>query len=710
LTNLTETEQKVRQFLKIPLHEEELKMLAKAYDIAVYGHEGFFRESGEPFIVHPVEVCKILAAMNVDVVTLAAALLHDVVEDSEGRVTLTHIKKALGPEVERIVDGVTKVSRINAPVGNSDTQAKVETIQKMLFAMAEDMRVIFVKLADRLHNMRTIDFVRDEAKKRYKAMETLEIYAPIAHKLGIYSIKWELEDLSFRILHRSEYNEIKRLVSEKKKERESRTKEYMKQLQSALQESGIEAQIEGRFKHYYGIWRKLNEKGKSFGEIYDLVGIRAIVRDIASCYHTLGVVHSIWAPLPGRIKDYIAAPKSNGYRSLHTTVITGYGEPLEVQIRDTQMHEEAEYGLIAHWIYKNKISVKSMQKWINQLLEWRRELLKGSSYLEDLKKELQMDEVFVFTPKGEIKHLPLGSTPIDFAYSIHTEIGHHFSGAKVNGRMVPSSYRLKSGDVVEILVNRSSSGPSLDWLKYVKSSRTKAKIRRFFRDQLQEELVSRGKDILRKVSRQFSVSLDDMMQFDSVRKYLQSQGIGEEEFYSRVGEGTLTYGDVLKLIGEKTLEVVRRSVPKAKPRTGIEISGMKNIEIHLAKCCGPVPGDPIVGVVSRKGMTIHRINCQNVRTVDPDRIFEARWLDETMGRFQTNLRLQVLSKEELGKMIQVLEARGIAVNKLSVIYTKWNYFLVSMNLEVSSRKQLDDAKKLLENFKSVLSVERGNPN
>ncbi|HBJ80267.1 RelA/SpoT family protein, partial [Pseudothermotoga sp.] len=440
--------------------EDDKKLLAKAYDMASYAHENFYRESGEPFIAHPVEVCKILAQMNVDIQTLVAAMLHDAVEDSEGKVKIEDVEREFGKEISRIVDGVTKVSRLNTPVNMSDSKLKIETIQKMLFAMAEDIRVIFVKLGDRLHNMRTIDFVRDEQKRLYKARETLEIYAPIAHKMGIYSIKWELEDLAFKVLNRNEYNRIKNLVSEKKREREQRVKEYVEILQKALADNNIVARVEGRFKHYYGIWQKLKGKGKSFDEIYDLFGIRAIVKDVTTCYNVLGIVHSIWKPLPGRIKDYIAAPKSNGYRSLHTTVITGYGEPLEVQIRDEEMHTEAEYGLIAHWIYKDGINVRTMQKWVNQLLEWRRELTKDLSGLEEFKKELQMDEVFVFTPKGEVKHLPLGATPIDFAYTIHTDIGHRFAGAKVNGKMVPISSQLKNGDLVEIIVGKNSR-PSL---------------------------------------------------------------------------------------------------------------------------------------------------------------------------------------------------------------------------------------------------------
>lgn len=690
--------------------EEDKEKLARAYKLAFYAHEGMYRESGEPFVNHPVEVCKILSAMNVDIETLTAAMLHDAVEDSQGKVKLEDIEKEFGKEIARIVDGVTKVSRINAPVDSADSLLKLETIQKMLFAMAEDLRVIVVKLADRLHNMRTIDFVKDEQKKIYKAKETLEIYAPIAHKLGIYSIKWELEDLSFKVINRNEYNRIKMLVAEKKKEREQRINEYVQLLKNTLEQNGIEAQVEGRFKHYYSIWQKLNQKGKDFDEIYDLFGIRAIVSDVATCYNVLGIVHSIWKPLPGRIKDYIAAPKSNGYRSLHTTVITGYGEPLEVQIRDWEMHAEAEYGLIAHWIYKEGINVKVMQKWVSQLLEWRKELAKNLTGLDELKKELQMDEVFVFTPKGEVKHLPIGATPIDFAYAVHTEIGHHFAGAKVNGRLVPIDYELKNGDIVEIIVNKSSR-PSLDWLKYAKSPRTKAKIRKFFREQLQTELIERGKDVLRRVSKQFAKPIEEIMKSSEMKKYLQNQGIDETEFFSRIGEGTIGPKELVKLLSPlketEDQKSSKRSKSRLKGRPEVEIDGLKNIEIHLAKCCGPVPGDSIVGVVSRRGITVHTTDCKNIREIDSEKIFNARWNGQSQGRYQTTLKVEFRDKSEIGKLVQSLENKGANVVRAELVSTKWNYSVASLTVLVSDTNQLSEAMKVLESNSTVVKVERG---
>ncbi|AEH51132.1 RelA/SpoT family protein [Pseudothermotoga thermarum] len=690
--------------------EEDIEKLEKAYRLAVYAHEGKYRESGEPFVTHPVEVCKILAQMNVDIETLIAALLHDVVEDSDGKVKLEDIEKEFGKQIVRIVDGVTKVSRLNAPVGASDSRLKLETIQKMLFAMAEDIRVIFVKLADRLHNMRTIEYVKDESKKAYKALETLEIYAPIAHKLGIYSIKWELEDLSFKVLHREEYNMIKSLVAEKKKEREQRIKEYIETLKAALLEHDIVATVEGRFKHYYSIWQKLKEKGKDFSEIYDLFGVRAIVEDIPTCYTVLGIVHSIWKPLPGRIKDYIAAPKSNGYRSLHTTVITGYGEPLEVQIRDKQMHAEAEYGLIAHWIYKEGINVKVMQKWVTQLLEWRKELAKDLAGVEDLKKELQMDEVFVFTPKGEIKHLPVGATPIDFAYAVHTDIGHRFAGAKVNGKLVPINYQLQNGDIVEIIVNKSGPRPSLDWLKYAKSPRTKAKIRKFFREQLRNELIDRGKEVVRKVARRLSRSIEEILESDVVKKYLQGQGISEEEFFCRIGEGTITFGDLLNLLkpfSEKQKEKIQKKPKNTSLLSEIEVSGVKNIELRLAKCCSPIPGDEIVAIASRRGMSVHKVNCPNLKGVPVERIFSATWNTATQRYYEATLIVELRDKSLIGKIIQSLENIGVIIEKAEFQTTRWNYSIATIRVHVKNLAHFEEARKIISQLEGVVNVERG---
>ncbi len=697
----------IENILGRELSQEEREKLMRAYSVAEYAHEGDFRQSGEPFVEHPKEVSRILARLNVDVDSIIAGLLHDTVEDSHGKVTLEDIRREFGDEIAKIVDGVTKVSRINAPVGEGKVREKLETIQKMLFAMAEDIRVIFVKLADRLHNMRTIDFVKNEEKKRYKAMETLEVYAPIAHKLGIHTIKAELEDLSFKVLHREEYYKLKRLVSQKRKERESRTKEYINILKSALEEHGIEAEVEGRYKHYYSIWKKMKEKGKSFDEIYDLIAVRAILKSVRDCYTTLGIVHSIWKPLPGRFKDYIAAPKSNGYRSLHTTVITQYGEPLEVQIRDVRMHQEAEYGLIAHWIYKEKLDIRTMQRWIGMLLEWKKEVSQGLIGVADLKKELELDEVFVFTPKGEIKHLPKGSTPIDFAYSIHTEIGHHFAGARFNGRMVPIDYELQSGDVVEIIVNRNSPGPSLDWIKYARSPRTRAKIRKFFKDKYMDQIVEKGKDVLRSISRRIGKSIDEILSSPNMKKFMESQGLNEKELMVRLGEGTITKEHLLRALG--FMERQKRKSRKTRRRYEgpiVVVQGIKGLDVHIAKCCRPVPGDRIVGVVSRRGITIHRIGCPNVRKVDPDRVFHASWSSDVSGDFVTTICVEIETKSALGDVIDRIEGLNSSVEKVEMKSTPWNTSRAVLGIRVKDLDQMNDIISELKGLKKVISVER----
>ncbi len=697
----------IEGILKGKLSPENRELILKAYSFAEIAHEGDYRLSGEPFIEHPKEVARILARLGVDIPSIVAGLLHDTVEDSHGKVTLEMIEENFGKEIARIVDGVTKVSRINAPVGEGRVKDKIETIQKMLFAMAEDIRVIFVKLADRLHNMRTLEHVRDEEKRLYKARETLEIYAPIAHKLGIHTIKAELEDLAFKILHREEYYKMKALIAEKKKEREARTSEYISMLQTALAKHGVKAKVEGRYKHYYSIWRKMQEKKKSLDEIYDLIAIRAIVEDVRACYTALGVVHSLWKPLPGRFKDYIAAPKSNGYRSLHTTVITHYGEPLEVQIRDEKMHQEAEYGLIAHWIYKERIDVSTMQKWITMLLEWKREVSEGLLGVGDLKRELELDEVFVFTPKGEIKHLPKGSTPIDFAYSIHTEVGHHFAGAKVNGRMVPIDYELQNGDVVEIIVNRSSKGPSLDWIRYAKSPRTKAKIRKFFKERYVEEMAEKGKEILRGISRRVGKGVEEILEDEKLRLYMETQAFTEKELLVRIGEGSLSKERILEILG--VIEKRKKRIQKFKKKKTsplVIIEGLTGLDVHIAKCCRPVPGDRIVAVVSRRGLTIHRVGCKNIKNVDQDKVFYAQWAPDVTGEFLTSVLIEVERKSDIGSIIEQIESGSVRVEKVEMKETPWGTSRAILSTRVKDIDQLNSVISELKKSKKVISVER----
>ncbi|MGC8902620.1 MAG: RelA/SpoT family protein [Fervidobacterium sp.] len=700
--------QEIENLLGRKLAESDKVKIKKAIELGKIAYEGLYRKSGEPFIVHPLEVAKIVASLKLDAESIIAAILHDAIEDSNGKVTYEMIEKQFGHDIALIVDGVTKVSKINAPVGNTEQRKKLETIQKMLFAMAEDIRVIFVKLADRLHNMRTIEFVEDNEKKRYKAMETLEVYAPIAHKLGINVIKSELEDLSFKVLHYDEYQKIKQMISQKKTEREERLKNYIQQLQTALEEHNIKATVEGRYKHYYSIWKKMLQKGKDFNELYDLMGLRAIVKDVTTCYTTIGIVHSLWVPLPGRFKDYIAAPKSNGYRSIHTTVITQFGEPLEVQIRDQQMHEEAEYGLIAHWAYKEgEPAVNIKQKWLLRLSEWRKELSQGYASLDDLKKELQMSEVFVLTPKGEIIHLPYGATPVDFAYAVHTEIGHHFAGAKVNGKIVPIDYQLNSGDVVEIIVNKSSPGPSLDWLRYAKSPRTKAKIKRFFKEKEKEQLIERGKDVLRRVAKKLNISIDELLQKHEIKKYEMLHQIDEEEFVTRLGDKTITQDDLLGILGVKEQQK-KKVEPKKRKSTGslVIVDGLDGLEILFAKCCNPIPGDRIIGVASKRGIVVHRSNCHNIVNLGSDRKFPALWQSDITAQFGVLVKMELDRKERVPDILSRAMERKIEIRNFKFEDISDEAVVISLNVSVKSVEELDDIMSFFKSSPGVRKVVR----
>lgn len=698
----------IEKLLEKKITNEDEQKIAQAIELAKIAYEGLYRKSGEPFISHPLEVAKIVASLKLDIESIIAAILHDAIEDSNGKVTYEMIEKQFGHDIALIVDGVTKVSRINAPVGNIEQRKKLETIQKMLFVMAEDIRVIFVKLADRLHNMRTIDFVEDVEKKKYKALETLEVYAPIAHKLGINVIKSELEDLSFKVLHYDEYQKIKQMIAQKKVEREERLKIYIQQLETALQEHNIKAKVEGRYKHYYSIWKKMIQKGKDFNELYDLMGLRAIVNDVTSCYTTIGIVHNLWVPLPGRFKDYIAAPKSNGYRSIHTTVITQFGEPLEVQIRDYQMHEEAEYGLIAHWAYKEgEPTVDIKQKWILRLAEWRKELSQGYASLDDLKKELQMSEVFVLTPKGEIIHLPYGATPIDFAYAVHTEIGHHFAGAKVNGKIVPIDYQLNNGDVVEIIVNKSSPGPSLDWLRYAKSPRTKAKIKRFFKEKEKEQLIERGKDVLRRIAKKLNISIEELLEKPEIKKYQTAHQIDEEEFIIRLGDKTLTQDDLLSILGIKEQQK-KKTQTKKKKSTGslVIVDGLEGLEILFAKCCNPIPGDKIVGVASKRGLVIHRSNCANVVNLGNDRKFLAVWRADINAQFNVLVKIELDRKERVPDLLSKAMEKKVEIRNFKFEIISDDYVIISLNVNVQSLEELEEIMKFFKSFPGIRKVVR----
>lgn len=680
-----------------------IEKIAKAYNYALEKHKGQLRLSGEPYIIHPVEVAKILLSLNLDTTSVVAGLLHDVVEDCN--VSIEEIEREFGSDVAKIVDGLTKIESLDFNI--PDAEAKIESIRKMILAMASDIRVILVKLADRLHNMRTLSYLKDEKKIVEKSQETLSIYAPIAHRLGIHMIKWELEDLAFKYLYPDEYKELKEKVSKKLAERQEITESYRQQLESFLKEHGIECRVEGRVKHFYSIWQKMKRKNRTFDEIYDLIALRVITGDEVECYKALGFVHSLWTPVPGRIKDYIATPKSNGYRALHTTVITQRAELLEIQIRSFEMHKEAEYGLAAHWRYKEDLT-NTRYKWIDQLIEWQKDFLSGVVELGELQNELNLDEVFVFTPKGEVKHLPKGSTTIDFAYSVHTEIGHHYAGAKVNGKIVPIDYKLKNGDIVEIIVNKNSKGPSLDWLKYARSSSTRAKIRKYFKDKYAQELIEKGKEIFRKVSKKLNMSIEELLKEEKIVALMRRYSLkAERDLFIRIGDGMITQSDLLKLLQpEEDTEFITRKPRKKTKTLDVIVDGATGVEVRFAKCCMPIPGDSIVGIITRSaGISVHRKNCKNVTTTQKDRLIKVRWAMETKNEYDVWLEIETFNTFSVSELYKSSKPswRFYEINT-KIVDNNFLYHVV--RARVRSKEELDDIIQSIKKMKDVIRVRR----
>jgi GTP pyrophosphokinase len=620
-------------------------LLRRAFAFAARAHAGQQRRSGEPFIKHPFGVAKILTELRLDEQTIAAALLHDVVEDTDA--DLKAVRDQFGDEVAQLVDGVTKLTRIQF---QSREQAEAENYRKLIVAMAQDVRVILIKLADRLHNLRTIEYLGKQ-KQVQKAREALEIYAPLAHRLGIHALKWELEDLAFETLHPRKYAEIKAMVNERRADREEHVREAGVILQRELEKAGIPAQISGRAKHFYSIYDKMVKKGREFNEIYDLTAMRVLVERTGEegtrdCYGALGLIHSLWKPLPGRFKDYIAMPKLNRYRALHTTVIGPQGRPLEIQVRTLDMHETAEYGIAAHWAYKAGARARRKDDadwaaWMKQLIDWQQDEADPREFIKTLRTDLFDDEVYVFTPKGEVKTLPAGSTPIDFAYSVHTDVGHRTVGAKVNGRIVPLHYRLRSGDIVEIMTSKSGRGPSRDWLSLAASSRARNKIRQWFSRETRADAEAKGREALEQALKAQNLPYRKIAGSAVLAQVIRETGFKKaEDFYVALGSGKLPAGQIVnKVINRlKTAEVVEEEAislkaPKAKDTVashsyGITVAGVEDVLVRLAKCCTPVPGDPIVGYISLgRGITIHREDCPNVRALrrNPERFTPVEW-------------------------------------------------------------------------------------
>jgi guanosine-3',5'-bis(diphosphate) 3'-pyrophosphohydrolase len=639
------------------------ELIADAYNAAHAAHRGQTRKSGEPFVYHPLATADVLAELRLDPTTIAAALLHDVLEDTG--VTKEELSERFGDDVAEIVDGVTKLKRL--PSGNLE-EAQAESLRKMIVAMSRDVRVIIIKLADRLHNMRTLAYLKRETQLR-KATETLEIYAPLAHRLGIYSIKWELEDLSFATLHPRRYEEIKSLVAARRGDREAFINGTAAELLRHLRESGIEAEVHGRVKHFYSIYNKMVRRNKEFNEIYDLAGLRVVVDGVRDCYGTLGVIHSIWKPIPGRFKDYIAMPKFNMYQSLHTTVMSNEGKLLEIQIRTSEMDTTAEYGIAAHWMYKHGLTDRQVDRltWLKSMMEWQKETTDATDFMESLKGELVAEEVFVFTPKGDVVSLPSGATPIDFAYHVHTEVGHRTIGARVNDRIVPLDSELVSGDRVEVITGKNS-GPSRDWLAVVQSGRARNKIRQFFNRADREDNLSLGRekilDLLKKrrIGKVPSGILEDVARATNYTS--------PDDMFAAVGTGVLSAENVAGRIVEQVQpkeeeEPQREQSPALAPlplpenetdeQTGVRVVGSSGILTRLARCCTPMPGDEIVGYVSLgRGVVVHSAGCVNARALqarDPERFVEVEWAKGSDKLFTVELLVEALDRMHLLKDI-----------------------------------------------------------
>ncbi|SHE49654.1 GTP pyrophosphokinase [Caldanaerobius fijiensis DSM 17918] len=698
--------------------DEDVKIIQKAFDFGEKAHSGQVRVSGEPYLTHPLAVALILADLQLDISTIVAGILHDVIEDTP--FTYEDIKNEFGQEIADLVDGVTKLSKIEY---KTKEEQQAENMRKMLMAMAKDIRVILIKLADRLHNMRTLKYLPSD-KQVEKAKETLEIYAPIAHRLGISKIQWELEDLSLRYIDPEGYYELVDKIAQKRKEREAFISSIIEILKAKLQSIGIEAEIDGRPKHFYSIYKKMKLQNKTFEQIFDLTAIRVIVNTVKDCYGVLGIVHTLWKPIPGRFKDYIAMPKPNMYQSLHTTVIGLKGQVFEVQIRTWEMHRTAEYGIAAHWKYKEgKSSEDDFDEkltWLRQLLEWQRELKDPREFMEALKIDLFTDEVFVFTPKGDVINLPYGSTPIDFAYMIHTDIGHRCIGAKVNGKIVPLDTVLKTGDIVEIMVSPNKNhGPSRDWLKIVKSSQAKNKINQWFKKEQREENIEKGKDLIEKEIKRQGLSqyaIKDEI-YDAVLRKLNFKTT--DEMYVAVGVGSITPVQVVlkikeelkidgqQIITEQNIEniEVKKKFSEKKNQTGVKVKGIDNIMVKFAKCCSPIPGDEIIGYITRgRGVTIHRKDCVNITnsSLDNNRLVEVEWAINVDNRFPADI--QIISRNRYGLLTDVtniLSEAKTSVKALNARASKDDLASISLTVEVNTK---EDLNKLINRIKLLTGI------
>ncbi len=702
----------------------DVKMVIKAYELALSAHKGQKRISGEDYIIHPIEVAGILADLQLDMPTITASILHDVIEDTV--YSFEDIKENFTLEIAELVDGVTKIGKLEF---SSKEEQQAESLRKMIIAMAKDIRVIMIKLADRLHNMRTLKYMTPE-KQKEKAQETLDIYAPIAHRLGISKVKWELEDLALRYLDEEVYYELVTKVSSKRKEREEYIEFVIETLKERLEKSEIEADIQGRPKHFYSIYRKMFQQNKTFDQIYDLTAVRVIVSNIRDCYGVLGVAHTMWKPLPGRFKDYIAMPKPNMYQSLHTTVIGPKGDPFEIQIRTWDMHRTAEFGIAAHWKYKENIeqeeNFEDKLVWLRQILEWQRELQDSSEFMETLKLDLFSDEVFVFTPKGDVMQFPKGACPLDFAYRIHSDIGNKCIGAKINGKIVPLNYVLQNGDIVQVLTSGNSSGPSRDWLKMVKSSHTKNKIRQYFKREKKDENVIKGKDSLEKEVRRQGLHQSGLLKqqfLDFVANKANYNSI--EDLYAAIGFGGIKANYVIQNIKnqfkdelniEEPEPVVNDNIKETKSskqynqlEKAVKVSGFQNMAVRFSKCCSPVPGDNIVGYITRgRGVSVHRADCINIRNTDElGRLIDVDWVKYTNANFTTEINIK--AKDVRGLLLKVtntLADQKLDIVSLNVKTDTQGFAYFNINIEVKTVKELSILIKKLNKIPEIITIYR----